>query len=350
MHDGICMQIPELQKEDYKVSDYSGGSGWWQASDGKWYPPQSPETSNPSQQTPGQPYNPGQQSGFNQQPFQQPSYGNPVSPVGGQGPGQVKKNRLAPILIAVIVLIILIGGAVLLLNKNSGPGSPVPTAQTFWNGFKNNNQSQACGVVVPQYQNYCHKELVKIETVLSKNVKLNMVAGDDFVDGSQAIVVFTGKICISAPGFNQCFSNSNPKKGLPSNNSGFQSAWKSLNSSSTNAQFFEVPCVLISGKWYVNLTPNSGSGNSGSNSGNSGNSGTNSGTSSSTNSNSGTTSNSGNNSGTSSSTNSNSGTTSNSGTNSGTTSNSGSNSGTTSNSGNNSGSGNTGATSGPTTT
>ena len=157
-----------------------------------------------------------------------------------------------------------------------------------------------------------------------------MVAGDDFVDGSQAIVVFTGKICISAPGFNQCFSNSNPKKGLPSNNSGFQSAWKSLNSSSTNAQFFEVPCVLISGKWYVNLTPNSGSGNSGSNSGNSGNSGTNSGTSSSTNSNSGTTSNSG--------------------TNSGTTSNSGSNSGTTSNSGNNSGSGNTGATSGPTTT
>lgn len=293
------------------MSDYSGGPGWWQASDGKWYPPQSAETGNPGQQTPGQPYNPGQQSGFNQQPFQQPAYGNPVYPVGGQGPGQVKKNNLTPILIAVIVVIILIGGAVLLLNKNSGAGSPIPAAQTFWNGFKNSNQSQACGVVVPQYQSYCHKELAKIETVLSKKVKLNMVAGDDFVDGSQAIVAFTGKMCISASTFNQCFSNSNPKKGLPSNTSGFQSAWKSLNSSSTNAQFFDVPCVLMSGKWYVNLNPNSGAGNSGSNSGNSGNSGTSS---------SGTTNNSGTNSGTSSSTNSNSGTTSNSGSNSGTTS------------------------------
>jgi hypothetical protein len=31
------------------MSDVSQGQGWWQASDGRWYPPQSPESISPTE-------------------------------------------------------------------------------------------------------------------------------------------------------------------------------------------------------------------------------------------------------------------------------------------------------------
>ena len=40
---GLCLEcsLVELADEEYQMSDVSQGPGWWMASDGKWYPPES---------------------------------------------------------------------------------------------------------------------------------------------------------------------------------------------------------------------------------------------------------------------------------------------------------------------
>jgi uncharacterized membrane protein YgcG len=293
------------------VSDYSGGPGWWQASDGKWYPPPSSGGFNPGQQVPNQPSNPAPQ-----QPYQQTGYPQGNFPGGAQMPVQPKKKGFVPVLIILIVVILLIVGVAVALNKNSS-SSPINAAQTFWSGFKNNNQAQACGVVIPQSKSYCNKEFPKLESAINGKVKLNLNVGDDYIDGNQAIVAFTGTLCIAVSTYKQCYSNTDPKKGLPTSNSSFKTDWNNLNSSSSQAQFFDMPMVLISGTWYVSLSSNSSSGSSGSNSGTSGNSGT-----TTTAGSSGSSGNSGN-SGTTTTTAGSSGTSGTSGTNSGTSGNSG---------------------------
>ncbi len=303
------------------MSDYSGGPGWWQASDGKWYPPPSSGGFNPGQQVPNQPSNPApqqpyQQTGYPQGNNPQGNYPQGNFPGGAQMPVQPKKKGFVPVLIILIVVILLIVGVAVALNKNSS-SSPINAAQTFWSGFKNNNQAQACGVVIPQSKSYCNKEFPKLESAINGKVKLNLNVGDDYIDGNQAIVAFTGTLCIAISTYKQCYSNTDPKKGLPTSNSSFKTDWNNLNSSSSQAQFFDMPMVLISGTWYVSLSSNSSSGSSGSNSGTSGNSGT-----TTTAGSSGSSGNSGN-SGTTTTTAGSSGTSGTSGTNSGTSGNSG---------------------------
>ncbi len=259
------------------MSDYSGGMGWWQASDGKWYPPQPVEDHNQRQQ-PYQPYNSIQQQSYPQAGNQQQSYqpagygGGYYQPIGQMSAG--KKKRLIPILVVMFVVVVLVAGTVVaLLKSNEVTGSPIKSAQTYLTAIENDNQAQACGVVDPQNQTFCSTMVVGLEKSFSGKVKEDLHAADDYVDGNQAIVAITGKLCVSIKGTQSCFSNSDPKSGLPASNSTFTQAWNNVLSHQNH--FINVLCVLIGNTWYVYLSPNSSSGNSGSNTGNSGsNSGT----------------------------------------------------------------------------
>src|SRR5262249_41820359 len=87
------------------MSDTSQGPGWWEASDGKWYPPEqapgAPAADSGAggyQATPG--YGAQPQGGYGQQPpsygQQAQGYGQPVygQPVYGYAPGQQFNNGI----------------------------------------------------------------------------------------------------------------------------------------------------------------------------------------------------------------------------------------------------------------
>jgi hypothetical protein len=77
------------------VSDVSQGPGWWQASDGRWYPPQA--TAAPPPPAPGPPQAPG------------PPPGPPPAPQWGGPPPAKKSNRGCFIALAVVGVLALLG-------------------------------------------------------------------------------------------------------------------------------------------------------------------------------------------------------------------------------------------------
>lgn len=96
------------------MSEQSGGPGWWQASDGKWYPPEPVTTQLPTAPPPGPPPGPptGPPTGQIPPP---PPYVAPAAAAGaGGGAGKV--------VAIVVVLALLAGGGAFLLTRDSGGG------------------------------------------------------------------------------------------------------------------------------------------------------------------------------------------------------------------------------------
>jgi hypothetical protein len=75
------------------VSDVSQGPGWWQASDGKWYPPQQAPTAAPP---PPQPQAP-------------PAYGQPPTPQWTPPPAKKGGNKGCLIALAVVGVVLVLG-------------------------------------------------------------------------------------------------------------------------------------------------------------------------------------------------------------------------------------------------
>ncbi len=81
------------------MSDVSQGPGWWQASDGKWYPPEQAPSAQPQPQGFGAPGGPGQQPGA--------AGANPVSVGDAFNWGWTKfQQNIGPILIAAAIMIV----------------------------------------------------------------------------------------------------------------------------------------------------------------------------------------------------------------------------------------------------
>ena len=114
------------------MSDFSQGLGWWQASDGKWYPPEAaPGTPAPPQPPPqAQPPQQYPQQGYPQQPpqpgYQQPQPGYPQQPYPQQQYQQPQPQnnsngcaKVALIFLGVCVVLALLVGActVVLANR-----------------------------------------------------------------------------------------------------------------------------------------------------------------------------------------------------------------------------------------
>jgi hypothetical protein len=110
------------------MSEQSGGPGWWQASDGKWYPPEQATT---AAQPPVDPTT------------TQPAYGAPVAgaPVAGAPVAAAAGGGGAGKIIAiVVVLALLAGGGAFLLTKGSGGGGSTASFCDTVKKFKDDAQ------------------------------------------------------------------------------------------------------------------------------------------------------------------------------------------------------------------
>ncbi len=295
------------------MSDQSQGNGWWLASDGKWYPPETHPDYNPpvqpgylapeglgnfnqnhSQQQQTQFYQP-QSSNYNN-PNSYPNYPNPQQswPYPGQAnqtyqpyglpqgfqnqeyqqnaynnqnaapdkTDRSKRKKLTRAIIAVgIILIILVATAIVGLETNNS-NSPVDPVNTFLTATNAKNYSKACSAFPKNYYNQCMTRFSQLNS--QATMTLTVHAGNYVISGNLAIVTIVGKTCYSVGSTHTCDANSNPNAGLPTKGQSFAAAWNFDVYSSTPVPY--LPCIRINGTWYLDYgamtaTPsNSGSG------------------------------------------------------------------------------------------
>lgn len=107
------------------MSDTPQGDGWWQASDGKWYPPQqapgaaqqpAPQQAPPTQQAAQQPGQPGAVP----PPYAGAAASDPNQPGGADQTGEESKGGKGRIIAIVVILLLLIGGGVAAFLASGG--------------------------------------------------------------------------------------------------------------------------------------------------------------------------------------------------------------------------------------
>jgi hypothetical protein len=97
------------------MSEQSGGPGWWQASDGKWYPPeQAPTAAQPTADPTAT----------------QPAYGAPAAGAPAAGVAAAGGGGASKVIGIVVVLALLAGGGAYLLTKGGGGGSKASFCDT----------------------------------------------------------------------------------------------------------------------------------------------------------------------------------------------------------------------------
>jgi hypothetical protein len=132
-----------------------------------------------------------------------------------------------------------------------GAASPVDAAKDFVQAVMTTpDRAQACQFVDPSQIAPCQGAVAAIHVTAD-----SYSIGHTATDGSKALVVILAKnLCIQAVILQgkSCHSNADPNKGLPATEAGFAAAYReSLASSKTGLS--TIPCVLIRGKWYVEL-------------------------------------------------------------------------------------------------
>ena len=151
--------------------------------------------------------------------------------------------------------VVLLASLVTLASCSSGgvgasPGHDSPKAATagYLAGLAGNNAT-ICSYVDPSDQSECSTDTSQVHFKVTGSYAI----ANDTVQGSQALVVLTGNICIiisETTTTSECHHNSDPNSGLPTSAAGFADAYQnSLNSSTTNTQ----ACIEVDGSWYVNL-------------------------------------------------------------------------------------------------
>ena len=122
-------------------------------------------------------------------------------------------------------------------------------------GFDNaglvGNWGVACGYALPDQQSLC-----VLGTALSGfTVSGQLSIGDAVTNGSQAIVVIEGNVCVQGNGGQQCGTNTNKDAGLPGASLTFSQAYADAvgASSPSSSGFWDQPCDEVNGQWYVDL-------------------------------------------------------------------------------------------------
>ena len=132
----------------------------------------------------------------------------------------------------------------------ASPGHDSPKAATagYLAGLAGNNAT-ICSYVDPSEQSDCSTDTSQVHFKVTGSYAI----ANDIVQGSQALVVLTGNVCIiisETTSTTECHQNSDPNSGLPTSAGGFAAAYQnSLNSSTSNTQ----ACIEVDGSWYVNL-------------------------------------------------------------------------------------------------
>ena len=133
---------------------------------------------------------------------------------------------------------------------SAGTGSPAAAVEGVLTAVGSGQFALECNYVEPSEQATCKTGAAAFNASDSpsfKNVKIGYVA----TDGAKALVGATGTFCV--PNANpECYTNSDPAA-IFSTQKSFSSLWTATNSSSSSSQnaYSLVPCVEVSGHWYV---------------------------------------------------------------------------------------------------
>ncbi|HEV8065458.1 MAG TPA: hypothetical protein VGP46_11525 [Acidimicrobiales bacterium] len=276
------------------VSDVSQGPGWWQASDLKWYPPDThPDYQAPAEVAPpdhdeeeppgyeayqaAQPapaWNPAHDEfGLAGGPAAQPvtvasSLAPPVAPppewltpqpsTAGAGPDQwaaqpstpytsqpAAKGRNLTAVLSVFGIIVVAGVAVLLfitLTRSSPNANSV--ARSVVGDLNAGKFSNVCSQAAPGTESAkCTADLSQIS---GEHITFRLTLGSTTTSGSKAIAVVDGSECV----LGQC--NSNNKDFYQLENGGtFAQLYAAAVAGSGSNSAFLIPLVEIGGKWYV---------------------------------------------------------------------------------------------------
>lgn len=265
------------------MSEVSMGPGWWQASDGKWYPPEQHPDFRPAAviQSPiplPQEYLSGQamptqwtSQGYStyevpptygappswpinqpiNQPFPQPFSQPFPQPLGGNlsttSPDTAKPIIKRPgFQISAVILVVVLVGAMLFVvfGKSSNSNGAHAIASAMAADLNSGNYQQVCLLAVPNQQAACKANLA---SALSQGVRfINISLGTVTVNGTQALFVLTGTFCDST---SKCLSNSDPNAATDSGQTFAQVYASALSTTASNP--FIAPLVEENGKWYL---------------------------------------------------------------------------------------------------
>ncbi len=133
-----------------------------------------------------QPY---EQQAYGQNPYAQQAYGqNPYGqqPYGAYPPTKKKTGLVIGIVVGVLVLLLLVGGgAFLLLGKDKEPDSPEKaskqTVKNYVNAFKNNDLDKAASYTCKKLSDY-----IKAQSSLLKNIHWSSLLKDTEIDVGDA--------------------------------------------------------------------------------------------------------------------------------------------------------------------
>lgn len=119
-----------------------------------------------------------------------------------------------------------------------GHDSPQAAVMGLIRGLADHNTAAACGYFVPDEQTVCRgTDLPKA----TGTVKIGHTA----ISGDKAlVVVMSSKYCIA----DQCVSNNDPGKGLPTGGTTFDRAYQATQNNQNDPT---TPCQRVNGKWYV---------------------------------------------------------------------------------------------------
>ena len=132
----------------------------------------------------------------------------------------------------------------------AGTGSPGEAVQGVITAVSSGQYALECNYVEPSEQATCKTGAAAFNASDSpsfKDTKMGYVA----IDGAKALVGATGTFCV--PNANpECYTNNDPAA-IFSTQKSFGTLWTQTNSSSSSSSnaYALVPCVEVSGHWYV---------------------------------------------------------------------------------------------------
>jgi len=188
-----------------------------------------------AQQPPPPPY--GQQQGA-------PPYGGQFGTQGAPGSQRKLPNTrvmaiggaAVAVVVVVIVVIVLVTG---------GGSSPTNTANEFIQAILSNNGSKICSLYVPAEQSQC-----KAQEASFKDASGNGQVVSQVIQGNEALVSITGKLCLGGTSADDCESNSDPTAGMPGDSLSFDQAYAQATSPDSTA-LSPAAFQEINGTWYV---------------------------------------------------------------------------------------------------
>lgn len=120
----------------------------------------------------------------------------------------------------------------------SGHGSPGAAVMGLSRALAVHDNAAACSYFEPSLQDQCKG----IQLPVTKG---NIEIGHSAIQGDRAlVVVMSTSYCIQ----NQCVSNKDPNKGLPSGSTNFDQAYSATQNNNNDPT---TPCQRVNGKWYV---------------------------------------------------------------------------------------------------